>query len=195
MRVHALRASPPARPHSIPPHSAPAAPPPPIHTLQVLRQKKLYEGQREQLYNQQYNVDSAAFTMQSMQDNVQVVQAMQAGAAQMAAMKKKHKELDVDEIWKTMDKLEDMRADFEEVQDAMGSYNLPDGVDEADLDAELDALGDEVLLEGPAAGELPAYLQGAPEALPEAPTGAAAAPAAVQAEDEFGLPAVASGPR
>ena len=54
--------------------------------------------------------------MQSMQDTVQVVQAMQAGSKAMATMMKKNKELQVDRIWKTMDGLADLQADFEEIQ-------------------------------------------------------------------------------
>jgi hypothetical protein len=84
--------------------------------LVVLKQRRLYEGQRDQLYQQQANVDGAAFTMQSMQDTVQVVQAMQAGSKAMATMMRKNKELQVDKIWKTMDGLADLQADFEEIQ-------------------------------------------------------------------------------
>jgi charged multivesicular body protein 5 len=183
-----------------PPCGAHAARAPSRRRPQVLRQKKLYEGQREQLYQQQYNVESAAFTMQSMQDSVQVVGAMQAGAKQMAAMQKKHKELRVDEVWKTMDQMADMAADFEEVQDAMGSYNVPDAIDDADLDAELDALGDDDALAELAGDGVPAYLAADEEleALPEAPSGAAgvaAGPAAAAAagEEEPRLPAGHSG--
>ena len=160
--------------------------------MTVLRQKKLLEQQREQLYNQEYSVQSATYTMQSMQDNIQVVQAMQAGAKEMQTMMKQHKELNVDEVWKTMDAMQDLSADFEEIQDAMGSYNVPIDVDEDELMGELDALGDDMLTEGADASGVPSYLQDIGE-LPEAPTGAAApaAPTGLPAatEDEFGLPA------
>jgi charged multivesicular body protein 5 len=35
--------------------------------LVVLKQKRLYETQRDQLYNQQFNVEQTTFAMQSMQ--------------------------------------------------------------------------------------------------------------------------------
>lgn len=35
--------------------------------MQVLKQKRLYENQREQLYSQQYNVDQTSFMMESVQ--------------------------------------------------------------------------------------------------------------------------------
>ena len=158
--------------------------------LAVLRQKRLYEQQREQLYNQQFSVESAANTMQSMQDNIQVVAAMQVGASEMKKLMKDNKELQVENVWKTMDDMQDLNADFEEINEAMASYSVPIDVDEDELMGELDALEDEVLAEGTSAGGVPAYLQDVGE-LPEAPVGMAApaAPTAVP-EDEFGLPAV-----
>ena len=44
--------------------------------LTVLKQKRLYENQRDQLYNQQYNIEQTTFAVQSMQDSVHTVQAM-----------------------------------------------------------------------------------------------------------------------
>lgn len=141
-------------------------------------------------------MDSAAFNMQAMKDNVQTVAALNAGAKEMQKMMKKHKELQVDEVYKTMDKMADLQADFEEIQDALGSYNTPIDVDESDLMGELDALGEEIAQEE-AEGNVPAYLQDLDTAaLPEAPTaGLPAVPAGSiagaqpVAEDEFGLPA------
>lgn len=48
--------------------------------MQVLKQKRLYESQREQLYNQQFNVEQTAFAMESAKDSVHTVQAMQVCA-------------------------------------------------------------------------------------------------------------------
>lgn len=39
----------------------------PAPCLQVLKQKRLYESQRDQLYNQQFNVEQTSFAMTSMQ--------------------------------------------------------------------------------------------------------------------------------
>lgn len=168
--------------------------------LVVLKQKKLYEGQRDRLYNQQFSVDSVSDTMASMQDNVRVVQAMQASATDMKKMMKTHKELNVDHVWKTMDSMQDLQADFEEIQDAMASFSPPVDMDEDELMGELDALDAQLLTEGPSTtGGVPAYLQEL-ETLPEAPAGQAAVyPNAPPSQtpngppmlDDFGLPAVA----
>ena len=45
---------------------------------QVLKQKRLYESQRDQIYNQQFNVEQTSFVMENVQDSVQTVQAMKA---------------------------------------------------------------------------------------------------------------------
>lgn len=44
----------------------------------MLKQKRLYENQRDQLYNQQFNVEQTSFMMENVQDSVQTVQAMKA---------------------------------------------------------------------------------------------------------------------
>eukprot|EP00453_Perkinsus_chesapeaki_P002684 CAMPEP_0185924500 /NCGR_PEP_ID=MMETSP0924C-20121207/12515_1 /TAXON_ID=321610 /ORGANISM="Perkinsus chesapeaki, Strain ATCC PRA-65" /LENGTH=53 /DNA_ID=CAMNT_0028659649 /DNA_START=3 /DNA_END=161 /DNA_ORIENTATION=+ len=38
--------------------------------LAVLKRKKMYEAQRDQLMNTQFNVDQAAFTQEQMQTNI-----------------------------------------------------------------------------------------------------------------------------
>ena len=42
----------------------------------MLKQKRLYEGQRDQLYNQQFNVEQTSFMMDNVQDSVQTVQVL-----------------------------------------------------------------------------------------------------------------------
>jgi hypothetical protein len=63
--------------------------------LQVLRQKRMYEGQRETLYNQQFNMEQTRFTVESIQDTVQTVQALKAANVQMKGAMKANKELDL----------------------------------------------------------------------------------------------------
>jgi hypothetical protein len=62
---------------------------------QVLRQKRMYEGQRETLYNQQFNMEQTRFTVESIQDTVQTVQALKAANVQMKGAMKANKELDL----------------------------------------------------------------------------------------------------
>ncbi|VBB29148.1 unnamed protein product [Acanthocheilonema viteae] len=58
-------------------------------------------------------------------------------------MQKEYRKLDIDKIDKLQDEMEEMLDMNNEIQDAMSrQYETPD-IDEADLEAELDALGDE----------------------------------------------------
>merc|ERR1719473_735274 len=89
--------------------------------------------------------------------------------------------------------LQDMFEDMNEINDMMGrAYGVPDELDEADLDAELACLEDE--LEGLDEGEsdaAPSYLQpaGMPVEPSAVPAGAPAADAAAEdGVDAFGLP-------
>ena len=77
--------------------------------LQVLKQKKLYETQRDQLYNQQFNVEQTAFVMENVQDSVQTVQAMKAASKELRIAFKKN-ELNISGIEKLQDDMADLMA-------------------------------------------------------------------------------------
>ncbi|KAJ4937140.1 hypothetical protein JOQ06_001721 [Pogonophryne albipinna] len=112
--------------------------------LRVLKQKRMYEGQREQLAQQSFNMEQTNYTIQTLKDTKTTVEAMKIGAKEM---KRAYKDVKVDQIDDLQDQLEDMMEDASEVQEALSrSYGTPD-IDEDDLEAELDALGDELLLD------------------------------------------------
>jgi charged multivesicular body protein 5 len=156
--------------------------------LGVLKQKKLLEGQRDQLYNQQFNMEQTSFALESMKDSVQQVKAMKAANKELKQAFGA-KELNISSIDKLHDDMADMMDMHNEIQDVLGqSFALPDDIDEDDLMGELDALEDELgaeLESGSRAG-VPSYLQESTE-LPEAPT---TQPQHAEAADAFGLPAV-----
>ncbi|KAI1720905.1 snf7 domain-containing protein [Ditylenchus destructor] len=112
--------------------------------LRLMKQKKMYENQKEQLDNQAFNMEQSNFAIQGMKDNQVTVGAMKAG---LYSMKKEYKKLDIDKIENLQDEMEDMLEMNNEVQDALSrQYDSPD-IDEADLEAELDALGDDLALD------------------------------------------------
>lgn len=60
------------------------------------------------------------------------------------SFKKEFKNIDLNKIEDMQDELEDMMEDASEIQELMGrSYGMPE-VDEGDLEAELEALGDDL---------------------------------------------------
>lgn len=148
--------------------------------LMVLKQKKRYENQRGQLMQQSFNMEQTNYSIQTMKDTHTTVAAMKTGLKQM---KKEHKKINIDEIEDLQDDMEDMLELADEVQETLGrSYGMPE-LDEADLEAELDALGDEMFDD-----EL--NLDDAISA-PTGPIGETTGPSTESegvAVDEFGLP-------
>lgn len=109
--------------------------------LRVLKQKRMYENQKGQLDQQAFNMDQSNFALQGMKDNQVTVAAMKAG---LKTMQREYKKLDIDKIEDLQDQMEDMLDMNNEIQEAMSrQFDTPD-IDEADLEAELALLGDEL---------------------------------------------------
>lgn len=112
--------------------------------LRILKQKKQYEQQIEGLRNQSFNMEQANFAAQSLKDTQATVAAMKDGVTQM---KKEFKKINIEHIEDLQDDMADMLEQSDEVQEAMGrSYGMPE-IDDDELAAELDALGDEIALD------------------------------------------------
>lgn len=112
--------------------------------LRILKQKKQYEQQIEGLRNQSFNMEQANFAAQSLKDTQATVAAMKDGVTQM---KKEFKKINIEHIEDLQDDMADMLEQADEVQEAMGrSYGMPE-IDDDELAAELDALGDEIALD------------------------------------------------
>merc|ERR1712178_183436 len=110
--------------------------------LRVLKQKKMLESQRENMANTSFNMDQTNFAIQSMKDTHVTVSAMKAG---MKEMKKETKKLNIGKIENMQDEMEDMMMDSEEIMGIMGrSYGIGNDIDEDELEAELDALGNDL---------------------------------------------------
>lgn len=156
--------------------------------MTVLKQKKMYEGQRDQLMQQSFNMEQANFSTQTMKDTLTTVSAMKSG---LKTMQKEYKKISVDEIEDLQDDMTDMMDQVNEIQESLGrSYALDEDIDEADLEAELDMLGDEMLDDAMNDSYLDEAMASAPTTLP-----GEVAPAPVTTEtplDEFGLPIPAS---
>jgi charged multivesicular body protein 5 len=159
--------------------------------MRVLKQRKMYEGQRDMLYNQTYNLDQVAFASEGIKDAQQTMTAMKAANKELKGMMKTVKIEDIDSM---QDEMMDLMDVSNEIQETLGrSYNIPDDIDEEELMGELDALEADMDFES---NSVPSYLQPDKESdldselnLPAAPSGHAVAPNRQQ-EDELGLPTV-----
>ncbi|GFO31744.1 charged multivesicular body protein 5 [Plakobranchus ocellatus] len=100
--------------------------------------------------------------------------------------KKAYKHVNIDQIENMQDELEDLMEQNNEIQEVMGrSYGMPE-VDDDELEAELDALGDELCLDEDAS-----YLDDAVAApsIPTSEPGMESSKGDVPV-DEFGLPQI-----
>ncbi|KAK4055795.1 Vacuolar protein-sorting-associated protein 60 [Microbotryomycetes sp. JL201] len=121
--------------------------------LRVLKQKKMYEAQIGQLQQQTFNMEQAALTTENLRNTMATVDAMKTANKEL---KKQYGKLDVDKIEQMHFEMEDLIESANEVQESMSrTYGIPDEVDEADLEAELDALADDFEEEE----GIPSYLQ------------------------------------
>ncbi|XP_011182390.1 charged multivesicular body protein 5 [Zeugodacus cucurbitae] len=155
--------------------------------MRVLKQKKAYEQQVEALRNQSFNMEQANYAAQSLKDTQATVAAMKDGVKQM---QKEFKKVNIDQIEDIQDDMADMLEQADEVQEALGrTYGMPE-VDDDELQAELDALGDEIALDDDTS-----YLDDMVKA-PSAPDKEPGADSIIPGSksgietDEFGLPKV-----
>eukprot|EP01094_Clydonella_sp_ATCC50884_P025891 TRINITY_DN695_c0_g1_i1.p1 TRINITY_DN695_c0_g1~~TRINITY_DN695_c0_g1_i1.p1 ORF type:complete len:230 (-),score=60.19 TRINITY_DN695_c0_g1_i1:270-959(-) len=136
--------------------------------MRTLKQKKMYENQREQLMGQAFNMEQTQFLTENLQDTVTTVASMKEANK---TLQKQFKQIKVEEVEDMYDDLQDIMEESNMIQESLSrAYAVPDGCDEEDLDAELEALGDELDFEE--AEGTPSYLmqdQGS-WAMPEAPT-------------------------
>merc|ERR1712046_201532 len=107
------------------------------------------------------------------------------GKAGMKEMKKETKKLNIGKIENMQDEMEDMMMDSEEIMGIVGrSYGIGNDIDEDELEAELDALGDDLL------DEDSSYLDAVDNqsiSLPSIPGNKIGANKPVSEIDEFGL--------
>ena len=96
-----------------------------------------------------------------MQDNLKNTMAtVDAMKTTQKELKKQYGKINLDKIEKMQDEMADLMEMGNDIQESISrSYDIPEDVDEAELDAELEALGEEVEL-GESMGEsgIPAYL-------------------------------------
>jgi charged multivesicular body protein 5 len=155
--------------------------------MEVLKRKKMYEQQRDAASGQQFNIDQASFGLESAKASIETVAAMKYANSELKSTMKQH--LNIDDVDDIAEDMAELMEDFNEINEALGrNFATPDDLDEADLDAELEMLGDELgdemeELEG---DSTPSYL------LPAQPSDIPGGKVASQV-DEFGLPSAPIG--
>ena len=113
--------------------------------LKVLQQRKMYESQRDQLQQQSWNMEQAGM----MQDNLKnVMTTVDAVKTTNKALKQQYGKIDIDKIERMQDEMADLMEMGNEINESISrAYDVPEDVDEAELDAELEALGEDMMME------------------------------------------------
>jgi charged multivesicular body protein 5 len=126
--------------------------------LKVLQRRKMYEGQRDQIQQQSWNMEQAAM----MQDNLKnVMITVDTMKVTNKALKAQYGKINIDKIERMQDEMQDLMDIGNDINESISrSYDVPEDVDEAELDAELEALGEEAEMEGFAesSGAVPSFL-------------------------------------
>eukprot|EP01059_Diplonema_ambulator_P009019 TRINITY_DN187_c0_g1_i1.p1 TRINITY_DN187_c0_g1~~TRINITY_DN187_c0_g1_i1.p1 ORF type:complete len:214 (+),score=84.75 TRINITY_DN187_c0_g1_i1:1137-1778(+) len=111
--------------------------------MQLLKQKRMYEGQRDQIENQRFNMDQMQFAAESVKDTIDHVACLKATATQLKTDQKK---INIDDVERMQEELQDLYDDNNEIQEILGrSYGMPEEIDEEELEAELAGLEDDML--------------------------------------------------
>jgi charged multivesicular body protein 5 len=132
----------------------------------ILRQKKLYEAQLDQLTQQSFNMEQANLTTENMRNTMTTVTAMTSANK---AMKKQYGKIDITKIERLQDEMSDLIESANELSEVMGRnvYDVGDGIDDAELEAELEALAEEGFGQMEAEhGGMPSYLVSAADQAP-----------------------------
>lgn len=124
--------------------------------MRVLKQKKMYEGQRDMLYNQAFSLDQVSFASEGIKDAQHTIAAVTVGNKELTATLKR---LTIDDVDKVQDDIQDLAGYGSEMQDSLiGSYTVPDHLDEEELMGELGGLEDDMVSEIHE-DQMPAYMQ------------------------------------
>lgn len=99
-----------------------------------------------------------------MQDNLKnVMTTVDAMKTTTKTLKKQYGKIDIDKIERMQDEMADLMDIGNEINESISrAYDIPEDVDEAELDAELEALGEESLFENSMMGDaeaMPSFLQ------------------------------------
>ncbi|KAI1164786.1 putative SNF7 family protein [Nemania serpens] len=129
--------------------------------LKVLQRRRQYESQRDQLQSQVWNMEQA----QTAQDNLAgVMTTVDAMKTTQKELRRQYGKVDLDRIERMQDEMADLLDVGNEIQETLSrGYEVPDDVDEAELDAELEMLGAEMEAESLAgavdAGGVPDFMR------------------------------------
>jgi charged multivesicular body protein 5 len=126
--------------------------------LKVLQRRKMYESQRDQLQQQSWNMEQAGMMTDNLKNVMTTVDAMKTTNK---TLKQQYGKINIDKIEKMQDEMADLMEMGNDINESISrAYDVPEDVDEAELDAELEAMGEDMMFEGQQGiSEQPGFLQ------------------------------------
>ncbi len=128
--------------------------------LKLLQRRKQYEAQRSQYESQSWNMEQASMLQDNLKNVMTTVDAMKTTNK---TLKQQYGKIDINKIERMQDEMQDLLKAGNEIQESLSrAYDVLEDVDEAELDAELEALSQEAEFEaasGLGVGELPSFMQ------------------------------------
>lgn len=151
--------------------------------IEILKQKKQLESRSGNMQSQVMNMDSVTWALDDMKNAQVVTQAMKAGTKEL---KKALKKTNINEIERMKDRMEEMQDEVADVNEVLSQPYETEVLDDADLEAELDALGDDMFADTDTS-----YLDTINDTPSDVPT-LPAQPSSTETTkvDDFGLPVV-----
>ncbi|GME89243.1 hypothetical protein B5S28_g1533 [[Candida] boidinii] len=127
--------------------------------MKLLRQRKQIESQKDQLLSQSWNMTQAQMTTDNLKNTMITIDAMKSANKEL---KKTYGKINIDKLEDLQDEMLDLIDQSNELQDSLSrSYDVPDDISESELDAELEALGEEMNMESDlnlGESNIPSYL-------------------------------------
>jgi charged multivesicular body protein 5 len=136
----------------------------------IMRRNQIEAG-RNQLSQQSWNMEQANMMQDNLKNTMVTVDAMKTTTK---TLKKQYGKVDIDQIERMQDEMQDLMDIGNDIQESISrAYEVPEEIDEADLDAELEALGEEAMFDsGLAEDAMPSFMQdevGPPQFVDEPP--------------------------
>jgi hypothetical protein len=110
--------------------------------LQIMKRRKMYAIQLEQISSTQFNLDQIAFHGENIQSTVDSFNALKRA---IEIQKQHMKKVDIDDLEDTVDSMQDMQYDVQAMNEIMSRSYAIDDINEEDLEAELAELDEELL--------------------------------------------------
>lgn len=107
--------------------------------LQVMKKKKMYEQQRDQLLSTQFNVDALKIQQEQAEITAIAAQAMQDGTAEL---KEQHKKIDINKIDKLTDDMAELNDEMKAISETLAQNTSTECDD--DVEAEYARMEEEM---------------------------------------------------